>query len=125
MVDEVAAVVGEALRAETDRKFVGRPAEVADVELVRREPGVQQRLEVPEILHSLGKRIADDHDVVVRIEVEMGSGGGPDAGHQRGGEEEQECARTKCREGAGHGRAFEAEGNGRDLTDESRESRNL
>ena len=70
MVDEVAAVVAEALRPEPDREFVGRPAEVADEDLLLRKAGVEKCLEVAEILHPLGQRVAHNHDVVVRLEFE-------------------------------------------------------
>jgi hypothetical protein len=85
MIDEVAAVVGEALTPQADREFVGRPAEVAHVEFMLWESGVQQRLEVPEILHPLGEGVAHDHDMVVWLEFEPGRlGGGGDRGHEDG-----------------------------------------
>ena len=67
MIREVAAVIGEALAPQADREFIGRPAEVADIQLMLREAGVQERLEVAEILHPLRERVADDHDVVVGL----------------------------------------------------------
>ena len=70
MIDEVAAVVGEALTPQADRELVGRPAEVADIQLVLRKPRVQQRLEVSEILHPLGEGVADKHHMVMRPKLE-------------------------------------------------------
>ena len=37
-----------------------------------REPRVQQRFEVAKILHPLGQRVADDHDLIVRLQLELG-----------------------------------------------------
>ena len=45
--------------------FFRRPSHVPDTQSVIRETTVQERLEIPEEMHPLGERVADDHDAVV------------------------------------------------------------
>ncbi len=57
-------VVAEIFRPWPELDFVGRPAEIADDQLVVVEPAVQRRLKVAEILHPLGQSVADEDHMV-------------------------------------------------------------
>ena len=60
--------IGEVFRARSEPDLVGRPTQVADDELMLREARVQQRFEVAEVRHPLGQRVADEHDLIVRLQ---------------------------------------------------------
>ena len=48
-----------------------RPSQIPNPQAVFRESAVQKRLEIPEEMHPLGERVADDHDVVVLLYLEV------------------------------------------------------
>ena len=54
-----------------ERQLVGRPAEVVDDQLQLGEAAVEQGLEVAEILHPLGQRVADEDDVVPLVKFQL------------------------------------------------------
>ena len=63
--------------------FVAGAAEVANHQIVPREPRVQQRLEPAVELHPLGERVADDADVVLRLQHERRRRDGAGDRHRR------------------------------------------
>ena len=75
--DDVGFLLGELLRrvdeverTRLQRERVAAPAEVPDGELQVRMTRHQLRLEVVEVLHPLGERVADQHDAIVRLQLE-------------------------------------------------------
>ena len=48
-----------------------RPSQITNSQAVFRESAVQERLKIPEEMHPLGKRVADDHDVIVLFYLEV------------------------------------------------------
>ena len=65
------AVVVEMGLARPQGELVGRIAQVVDHQLELGEAGVQRRLKVAVILHSLGERVADQDDPVTLFELEL------------------------------------------------------
>ncbi len=72
LVLEGVAVVLEPGRAGAERELVGRPAEVVEDQVEPGEAALEQRLEVPEVLHPLGQGVADQDDPVAFPEFEPG-----------------------------------------------------
>ena len=71
LVLERVAVVVEMRLARPQGQFVGRIAQVVDHQLEVGEAGVQQRLEVPVILHPLGQSVADHDDPVTLSQLQL------------------------------------------------------
>ena len=57
-------------RAEPNGQFIARETEVANDELVRGKPSVEISLEPAVVLHAVGQGVADDRDVIARLDFD-------------------------------------------------------
>ena len=67
-------LINQAREAQGTNRFphlLRRPSQVPDTQVMLRKAAVQEGLEIAEVMHSLGERVAEDHDVVALLYLEV------------------------------------------------------